>query len=109
MKEETEAQRAVDPQAPIVIGGAGGGRTRVLAVVLQRLGFHLGRDRNSSEDSLLGVEFTAAEAAPLARLVQSPASRGRYRIQLYRWNQASIAAVDATGFRVDGASEEMRA
>jgi hypothetical protein len=45
--------RAIDAEAPIVIGGGGGSGTRVVAAIFLRLGFHLGSDRNSAEDNLL--------------------------------------------------------
>lgn len=49
----TSLIRAIDPGAPIVVGGGGGSGTRVIAAILLRLGFHLGTDRNSAEDNLL--------------------------------------------------------
>ena len=37
---------------PVVVGGVGGSGTRLIAEMLQRIGFHLGRDLNSAADNL---------------------------------------------------------
>ena len=39
-------------QNPVAIGGVGGSGTRVVAQILQTLGFHLGTDLNRAKDNL---------------------------------------------------------
>src|SRR5581483_5848515 len=44
--------RSLEPSAPVAIGGLGGSGTRVVARLLQDLGFYLGADLNDYEDNL---------------------------------------------------------
>lgn len=41
-----------DPSSPVVIGGVGGSGTRVVAEIIDRLGFYLGGDLNRAKDNL---------------------------------------------------------
>jgi hypothetical protein len=53
VSEKVPTIRGIDRAAPLIVGGGGGSGTRVIALILLRMRFFLGRDRNSAEDNLL--------------------------------------------------------
>jgi hypothetical protein len=74
--EVTPAAAAADP---VVIGGLGGSGTRLVATIVEDLGFYLGADRNAAGDNLwftLLLKRSAWHRRNLERSDDRPARRG---------------------------------